>query len=471
MVNKYCIKQRKITRKGLLLKNINNIISNFVARKSNNSHGLRMMFRSLNYRNYRLFFSGQGISLIGTWMQRIAMPWLVYDITGSVFLLGVVSFSGQIPTFILTPIAGVLTDRWSKYRVVLLAQILSLIQAFILAILCLSGTIQIWQIIVLAVGLGIVNAFEVPARQSFVIDMVEKKEDLGNAIALNSLIFNGARLIGPSIAGIILASSSAGVCFMINSVSYVFVIISLLMMTKIQKTGRKNETHVFKELIDGFHYTFGYAPIKHLIILLTVSSLLGMSYSVLMPVFTKEILHGGSHTYGFLMGAAGLGALMGAIFLASRESVIKLGRIVPFSAILFGISLIGLSFSRIFSVSLVLMFFIGLGMMTQTASSNTILQTITDDDKRGRVMGFYSMAIMGTAPFGSLMAGSLAKIIGTPYTILFVGTATIIGGLYFLKQLPELKREVLPLYLNLEIIPQIAAEIKSSSETSDARGR
>jgi MFS family permease len=419
------------------------------------------MFRSLNYRNYRLFFSGQGISLIGTWMQRIAMPWLVYDITGSVFLLGVVSFSGQIPTFILTPIAGVITDRWSKYRVVLLAQILSLIQAFILAVLCLTGTVQIWQIIVLAVGLGIVNAFEVPARQSFVIDMVEKKEDLGNAIALNSLIFNGARLIGPSVAGIILASSSAGVCFMINSVSYIFVIISLLLMTKIQKEGRKNRAHVFKELVDGFHYTFGYAPIKNLIILLTVSSLLGMSYSVLMPVFTKEILRGGSHTYGFLMGAAGLGALMGAIFLASRESVIKLGRIVPFSAMLFGISLIGLSFSRNFPVSLILMFFIGLGMMTQTATTNTILQTITDDDKRGRVMGFYSMAIMGTAPFGSLIAGSLAKIIGTPYTILFIGTATIIGGLYFLKKLPKLKREVHHLYHSLEIIPEIAPEIKS----------
>jgi MFS family permease len=417
--------------------------------EGNSTSKFKTAFRSLQYRNYRLFFAGQGISLIGTWMQRIAMPWLVYNLTGSVFLLGVVSFSGQIPTFILTPLAGVITDRWSKYRVILLANVLSLIQAFILAILCLTGTVQLWEIIVLAVGLGIVNAFEVPARQSFVVDMVEKKEDLGNAIALNSLIFNGARIIGPSIAGIILASSSEGICFMINAVSYIFVIISLLMMDKLQKPVTKTAEHVIKELIDGLRYTFGYSPIKHLIILLTVSSLLGMSYSVLMPVFTKEILHGGSHTYGFLMGAAGVGALMGAIYLASRESVIKLGRIVPFSAMLFGLSLIALSFSRNFPVSLILMLFIGLGMMMQTAASNTILQTITDDDKRGRVMGFYSMAIMGTAPFGSLMAGALAKCAGVPLTILFVGAATVIGAIFFLKELPELKKIVHPVYIRM----------------------
>ena len=219
------------------------------------------------------------------------------------------------------------------------------------------------------------------------------------------------------------------------------------MMDRIQKPVWKKEEHVFKELIDGLKYTFGYAPIKHLIILLTISSLLGMSYSVLMPVFTKEILHGVSHTYGFLMGAAGVGALMGAINLASHTSVIRLGRIVPFSAMLFGFSLIALSFSRNIPLSLILMFFIGLGMMTQTAASNTILQKITDDDKRGRVMGFYSLAIMGTAPFGSLMAAGMAKIVGAPVTILIVGTATVIGALFFLKELPELQKIVQPVYL------------------------
>lgn len=421
--------------------------------EGNTQGKFKVAFRSLQYRNFRLFFGGQGVSLVGTWMHRITMPWLVYHMTGSPLLLGVVSFSGQIPTFILTPLAGVITDRWSKYRVILIAQILSMIQAFILAVLCLSGTVQLWQIIVLAAGLGIVNAFEVPARQSFVIDMVDRKEDLGNAIALNSLIFNGARLIGPSVAGIILAASGEGLCFLINAISYIFVIVSLLMMEKIEKKTKKKETKVLKELAEGWQYTFGYAPIKHLIILLTISSLLGMSYAVLMPVFTKDVLHVGSNAYGFLMGAAGFGALMGAAFLASKESVIKMGRIVPFSAMLFGFSLIGLALSRSIYISMILMLFIGLGMMMQTATSNTILQTITDDDKRGRVMGFYSMAIMGTAPFGSLLAGALAKTIGTPATILIIGIATVSGALYFLKKLPALKLIVHPVYVRLGILP------------------
>jgi MFS family permease len=419
----------------------------------------KIIFRSLQYRNYRLFFSGQSISLIGTWMQRIAMPWLVYHITGSAFLLGLVGFAGQIPTFLLSPFAGVLTDRWNRYRVLIFTQVLSMIQAIILTWLCLTGTIQVWQIVVLSIGLGCVNAFDVPARHSFVIDMVEKKQDLGNAIALNSLMFNGARLIGPSIAGIMLASTSEGFCFLLNAVSYVFVIISLLLMKLNLKSVREKSTRIIKELNDGWIYTFGFQPIRYLIILLSISSLMGMSYSVLMPVFAKEILHGGSHTFGFLMGAAGFGALSGALYLASRRTVIKLGRIVPASALLFGTGLIILSFSRVFSLSLVLMVFIGLGMMMQTAASNIIIQTVTDDDKRGRVMGFYSMAIMGTAPFGSLLAGWLAKVIGTPWTIFTGGAATIIGALFFLRKLPELKKIVRPVYIRMGIITDGTQEI------------
>ena len=430
----------------------------------------KIVFRSLKYRNYRLFFSGQSISLIGTWMQRIAMPWLVYHMTGSALLLGVVGFAGQIPSFLLSPVAGVLTDRWSRYRVLLATQIISLIQAGLLAGLCLAGVIQIWEIVVLSVFLGCVNAFDVPARHSFVIDMVEKKEDLGNGIALNSLMFNGARLIGPSIAGVILATAGEGICFLLNAISYIFVIVSLLMMRLNLKESKRNETRILKELSEGLRYTFGFAPIKHLLILLSISSLMGMSYSVLMPVFAKEILHGGSHTYGFLMGAAGFGALLGALFLASRESVLKLGRIVPASAILFGTGLIGLSFSRIFPISLILMIFIGLGMMMQAAASNTILQTITDDDKRGRVMSFYTMAIMGTAPFGSLMAGGLAKVIGTPGTIFTGGLACIIGALFFLRKLPELRRVVRPIYVRMGIIPEVAKGIQTASEPSAGSG-
>jgi len=423
-----------------------------------------VVFRSLKYSNYRLFFGGQGISLVGTWMQRIAMPWLVYQITGSALLLGIVGFAGQIPILFLSPFAGVLTDRWNRYHVLLFTQILSMIQAGILAWLCLSGLVQIWHIVVLSMMLGCINAFDVPARHSFVIEMVEKKEDLGNAIALNSLMFNGARLIGPSVAGLILASANEGICFLINTVSYFFVIISLLMM-KIKKKERiQKDREIYKELKEGLHYTFGFPPIKHIIILLSIVSLMGMSYSVLMPVFAKEVLHGGSHTYGFLMGAAGFGALLGAVYLASRETVLKMGRLIPAAAILFGTALIILSFTRIFSLSVILMVFVGMGMMLQTAASNTILQTITDDDKRGRVMSFYTMAIIGTAPFGSLMAGGLAKIIGTPMTIFAGGVATIAGALYFLRRLPQLKTLVRSIYAKMGIIPEVASGMQTAAE-------
>jgi MFS family permease len=426
---------------------------------------LKIVFRSLQYRNYRLFFSGQSISLIGTWMQRIAMPWLVYHMTGSALLLGVVGFAGQIPTFLLAPVAGVLTDRWSRYRVLIVTQIFSMVQASVLALLCLTGVIQIWHIIALSVILGCINAFDVPSRQSFVIDMVEKKEDLGNAIALNSLMFNGARLIGPSIAGVMLASTSEGVCFLLNAISYLFVVGSLIMMKVNIKHFTEARHEILQELKEGWNYTFGFPPIKHIILLLAVVNLTGMSYSVLMPVFAKEVLHGGSNTYGFLMAAAGTGALLGALYLASREKILKLGRIVPSAAILFGMGLIILSFLKIFPFALILMIFIGLGMMLQTASSNTILQTITEDDKRGRVMSFYTMAVMGTAPFGSLLAGGLAKAIGTPGALLSGGIVTIIGALVFLRKLPELKTLVRPVYIKMGVIPEVASGIQKASES------
>ncbi len=428
------------------------------------SDRINTVFRSLKYKNYRLFFGGQSISLIGTWMQRLAMPWLVYHITGSAFLLGVVSFAGQIPTFLLAPFAGVITDRFSRYKVLLITQIISLVQAFALAILALTGAIQLWHIVGLSILLGCVNAFDVPSRHSFVLEMVEKKEDLGNAIALNSMMFNSARLIGPSIAGLILATAGEGICFLINAISYIFVIISLLMMKVRPREIPKRENHMFKEIREGLDYTFGYAPIKHLIILLGIVSLMGSTYTVLMPVFAKEVLHGGSDTFGFLMGATGLGALLGAVYLASRESLIKLGRLIPAAAALFGTGLIIMSFLKIFPVTLILMVIVGLGMMLHTASSNTIIQTITDDNKRGRVMGFYTMAIMGTAPFGSLIAGFLAKNIGTPETILVGGVSCVIGALFFLRKLPELKNIVRPVYVKMGIIPEVATGIQTASE-------
>lgn len=424
----------------------------------------QVVFRSLHHRNYRLFFGGQSISLIGTWMQRIALPWLVYQMTGSEVLLGVVGFASQIPSFLLAPVAGVLIDRWSRYRVLVVTQIISMVQAGVLAWLSLTGGLEIWHIIVLSLALGCINAFDMPARHSFVIDMVEDKEAIGNAIALNSMMFNGARLIGPSVAGIVLATTGEGVCFLINALSYIFIIASLLVMHVPAKEDKKKETQIFRELKEGLDYTFGFAPIKHILLLLGLVSLMGAAYQVLMPVYAKEILHGDSHTFGFLMGAAGAGALLGALYLASRESVLKLGRLIPLSTGVLSVGLIALSLSSSFPVSMLLMFFTGAGMMAQAAASNTIIQTLTDDDKRGRVMSFYTMALMGTTPFGSLLAGWMAKIIGTPWTMCIGGTICLAGALVFYRKLPALKKIVQPVYDRIGIIPEVAAGIETGSE-------
>lgn len=428
---------------------------------------LRIIFRSLRYRNYRLFFSGQSISLIGTWMQRIAMPWLVYRITGSELLLGLVSFAGQVPTFLLSPFTGVLTDRWSKYRVLVGTQIASLVQASVLASLALCGNIQIWQILLLSIIHGCINALDVPSRHSFVIDMVGNKEDIGNAIALNSMMFNAARLLGPSVAGLLLAVTNEGVCFLINALSYVFVIISLLLMKVEVKRVAHQGSEILHELRDGFKYAFGFPPIRHLLILLTTVSLTGMSYQVLMPVYAQDVLHGNSQTFGFLMGGAGLGALGGALLLASRETVIGFGRLVPSATLMFGSSLVILSLLKVFPVAVFLMMFVGAGTMLQSAASNTILQTITDDDKRGRVMSFYTMAVMGTAPFGSLLSGALARAIGTPLTMTIFGFCTIAGGLVFLRKLPELRKIVRPIYVKLGIIREVAEGLQKSDQVAN----
>ncbi len=424
----------------------------------------KVIFRSLKYRNYRLFFYGQSLSLIGTWMQRIAIPWLIYRMTGSAMLLGISGFAGQIPSLFLSPFAGVITDRWNRYNVLIWAQVLSMVHAFLLAWLVLTDNILIWQIILLSFLIGCISAFEIPARHSFVVEMVEKKEDLGNAIALNSLMFNGARLVGPSIAGILLAAAGEGICFLINGISFMFVIISLLLMKVKKKEKVREKSDIGKEFREGFAYVFGFLPIRHIILLLALVNVMVMFYSTLMPVFAKEILGGDSHTYGFLMGAAGMGALAGALFLASRETVIKLGRIIPSAVLLFGTGIVMLSFSRIFTLSLIIMIFIGMGLMLQAASSNTILQTITDDDKRGRVMSFYTMAVLGTAPFGSLLAGWLANKIGTPFTMMTGGIISIAGAFVFFSKLPELRQIVRPVYVRMGIIPEVAKGIQNASE-------
>lgn len=394
-------------------------------------NGLKFVLRSFRYRNYRLFFGGQGISLLGTWIQHIAISWLVYRLTNSALLLGIVGFAGQIPTFLLTPFAGVLADRWNRHRILVVTQTLAMLQAFILALLVLTGSITIWQIISLTVFLGLVNAFDMPARQSFVIEIIEKREDLGNAIALNSSMFNGARLLGPSLAGVLISAVGEGICFLLNGISYLAVISALLAMNVQPKRIEIKKAHLVQGLKEGFAYAYNFAPIRFILLLLALVSLVGMPYSVLMPVFAKEILHGGPHTLGFLVGFAGMGALVGAVFLASRRSARGLEKIIPLAACIFGIGLVIFSQSNVLWLSLLFMLLTGFGMMVQMASSNTVLQTIVDDDKRGRVMSIYTMAFMGMAPFGSLLAGGLASRIGAPNTLLIGGFATILGAIVF----------------------------------------
>jgi MFS family permease len=430
----------------------------------NNATRLKLIFRALNHRNYRLFFGGQSISLIGTWMQQIAVNWLTFRLTHSAFLLGVVGFTSRIPTFLFASLAGVLVDRWNRHRILVVTQILSMMQALILALLVLTGKIAVWHIISLSISLGFVNAFDAPVRQAFVVDMIEKKEDLGNAIALNSSMVNGARLVGPSIAGVLIATVGEGICFLLNGLSFLAVIASLLVMKIRSKKRETQDTRVWQGLKEGFTYAFGFEPIRSLLLLLGLVSLMGMPYTVLMPIFADKILHGGPQTLGFLLGASGVGALAGAIYLASRKSVLGLGRIIVIASSLFGIGLIAFSLSRLLWVSLLLMIMIGFGMMVQMTSSNTVLQTIVEEDKRGRVMSFYTMAFMGTVPFGSLLAGSLASKIGAPGTVIIGGVACILGSILFAIKLPSLRSMTRPVYVKKGIILEEHSEIQKIEE-------
>jgi MFS family permease len=434
--------------------------------KQEKESSLKSIIRSLRHRNFRLFFGGQSISLIGTWMQRIALGWLVYRLTSSAFLLGLVGFAGQIPTFIFASFAGVLADRRNRHRILMLTQILAMVQAFVLSFLVLFHLIRIWHIIVLAVFLGIINAFDMPTRQSFLVEMVEDKKDLGNAIALNSSMVNLARLLGPSAAGMLIAAFGEGICFLINAISYMAVIVSLILMKIERKNVQPRRSKVWQELKDGFRYAAGFAPIRDILLIFALVNLVGMPYMVLMPVFAKDVLHGGPSALGFLMGCTGLGALGGAVFLASRKSVLGLGKMIPIAATIFGSALIVFSFSRLLFFSLGLMLLTGIGQMILMATSNTLLQTVVDDDKRGRVMSFYTMAFMGATPVGSLIAGFLASKIGAPWTVFIGGIVCIFGAFFFAKRLPILRELVRPIYVKMGIIPEIAMGIQSASELS-----
>jgi len=425
------------------------------------------IFRALSHRNYQFFFAGQSISLVGTWMTRIATSWLVYRLTGSALLLGVVGFAGQIPSFVLAPFAGVLVDRWNRHRLLVVTQILALVQSLALALLTLTGVIKIWHVIALSVFQGLINAFDMPARQAFVVEMVDRREDLANAIALNSSMVNAARLLGPSIGGVVIAAAGEGWCFLGDAISYFAVIASLLAMTiNPRMTRPTRDANMFAQLYEGWNYATRFAPIRDVLILLALVSLVGMPYTVLMPVFANDVLHGGPSTLGGLMAASGVGALAGALLLAARKSVLGLGKWIPLTAAAFGAGLAVFSFTRVTWLALLLMMLTGLGFMVQMAASNTVLQTIVDEDKRGRVMSFYTMAFMGTVPFGSLLAGSVAERIGTPHTLLFGGIGCVLGAMWFATSLPALRKQVTPIYVRIGILPEVAQGIHQTSELS-----
>jgi MFS family permease len=419
--------------------------------------------RALRHRNYRLFFSGQTVSLVGTWITRIATSWLVYRLTGSVFLLGIVGFFGQIPTLVLAPFAGVLVDRWDRHRILLITQFLSMLQSVGLAVLTFSGVITVTDILFLQVAQGIINAFDTPARQAFVVEMVEDRSHLSNAIALNSSMVTASRVVGPSIGGVLIAAFGEGWCFTVDAISYVAVIASLLAMRLEKRPVRVSETRMLQELRAGFRYVTHFAPVRDSLLLLALVATMGVPYTVLMPAIAATVLHGGPHTLGFLMTAAGAGALAGAVYLASRTSVLGLGRAIVVATITFGAALVAFSFSRILWLSLLLLPFVGGGMMVEMAATNTIVQTIVEDEMRGRVMAFYAMAFLGTAPLGSLMAGLVASHIGPMPTIMIGGVACIIGGIIFAFRLPVLRAHVRPIYIERGIL--VAAEIDGGAKS------
>jgi MFS family permease len=413
-------------------------------------------FPAFRSRNYRLYFTGQCISLIGTWMTRLATSWLVYRLTDSAFLLGMVGFLSQIPALFLSPLAGVWVDRWDRHRAMVITQVLAMVQSLALAALTLSGHVTMPWVLFLTLMQGLINTFETPARQSFVIQMVEDRADLSNAIALNSSIVNAGRLVGPAIAGLVIAAYGEGFCFLIDGLSYIAVVYSLLAMKNLRPGLRNPPKHVWKELAEGWHYIVGSAAIHWILLMLGLVSLIGMPFTVLMPIMADKVLGGGAHTLGFLTAATGLGALTCAVMLAMRQSVVGLGRSLGFAALLLGSSLVLFGLSRNFWWSMALMFCAGYGMMQQIVGSNTILQTIVADDKRGRVMSFYSMSVFGFLPIGSLFAGSIATRIGAPETLILGGALCVLASVWFFGRLPAIRRVLRPVYLEMGIMPDPA---------------
>jgi MFS family permease len=419
---------------------------------------------ALQSRNFRLFFAGQLISLIGTWMDNVAEAWLVYRLTGSSLKLGTIGFCSQIPVFLFAPLGGIVADRYDRHKIIIATQALSMAVAGALAILTLTHRVQVWHVFLLAAIGGVINAFDIPARQAFLSDMVGR-EKLMNAIALNSSMFNGARIVGPAVAGILVASIGEGWCFGANSLSYIAVITGLLMM-KMHYTPRAGarDNSPLQDIVEGFRFVKNAKPIRVLLLLLGLVSLVGMPYSVLMPIFADRILHGGARGLGILMGATGVGALAGALTLALKRGLKGISRIISYCALGFGTSLILFSFSRYFWLSAFLLVPVGYSMMVQMASSNTLLQSMSPDRLRGRVLAVYSMMFMGMAPFGALFAGAIAEHVGAPITVAIGGVACICGGLFFARNLPAFRDAARQMVLAQQMVGgEPAGEITTGS--------
>ncbi|MSR35371.1 MAG: MFS transporter [Gemmatimonadetes bacterium] len=423
---------------------------------------VRFALRALRHRDLRLFLLGQGISLIGTWMQQVAMSWLVYRMTGSTLVLGLIAFCSQFPTFLVAGPAGALADRWSRHRMVFVAQIGLMVEATILAVLVLTGTAEVWHLVVLAIWSGLCSGFDVPARQALLVRFVNG-EDLANAIALNSSIFNGARLVGPALAGALIAWLGEGPVFVLNALSYVAVLVALWAVDT-RDVGTRGGDSVLRTMGEGYRYAFGFPPIRAILVLLALISMVGLPYSVLLPVFAADVLHGSAGTLGFLSAAAGLGALAGALTLASRESVQGLGDFIVRCLVIFGAALVAFAFSRNLWLSAVAMAVAGFGIMATTSAMNTILQTLVEERMRGRVMALYTMAFIGLSPVGALASGALAHRIGAPLTVGGGGAACVLLAFWFARQIPDLREMVLPIYRRLGIIPEVADGLQAASD-------
>lgn len=407
-------------------------------------------WRALRHRNFRLFFVGQGTSVIGTWMTRLATSWLVYRLTHSALLLGVVSFAGQIVPFLLGPIAGVWVERLDRRKLLIWTQVAAAVQSLAMAVLTLTGVIRLWEIIALSALQGLINALDAPGRHSFLVQMVEGREDLSNAIALNSSMVNGARLVGPAIAGLVIAAVGEGWCFFIDGVSYLAVIGSLMMMHIRPMQVELSKASVWAQMHEGWSYVRDSRVLRTILLLFSLVCLMGYPYMVLMPVFAVQILHGGPHTLGWLTAASGVGALSSALSLAVRKTANGLVKMLPVAAGTLGCALILFGFSHSLWWSLLLMLCAGFGLMQVAAASNTIIQSLVTEDKRARVMSYYVMAFFGAAPFGSLMAGTLAHKVGAPYTIAFTGVCCLASCVWFLFELPKVSADTEQIYRSAE---------------------